>query len=115
MIDPGSRFDEYQDERDCQESSVLGPLDAFGHFINLVLPALGVASGLALAAKIVWRAELVAVPWIRMFAAGAAAGVAAILASIVMFGRDGTLAGYALLVLSCAVSLWWQCFGPGRR
>lgn len=93
----------------------MGPLDAFGHLLNLLLPAFGVASGLALAAKLAWRSDLAAVPWIRMFAAGAAAGVVSTAASVVLFGRDGTLAGYGLLVLSCAVSQWWQCFGPGRR
>jgi hypothetical protein len=93
----------------------VGPLDAFGHLINLVLPALGVAAVSALAAKLVWRSELGAVPFWPLTTAGFLAGLLAVLASLILFGRDGSMAGYALLVTACAISQWWRGFGPGRR
>ncbi len=93
----------------------MSPLDAFGHLFNLLLPALGVALGSAVAAKLAWRSDLALVPWVRLFAVGVAAGLLSVVVSLVLFGRDGSMAGYALLVASCAVSQWWLAFGPGRR
>lgn len=93
----------------------MSPLDAFGHLFNLLLPALGVALGSAVGAKLAWRSDLAPVSWVRLFAVGAAAGLLAVVAALVLFGRDGSMAGYALLVASCAVSQWWLGFGPGRR
>ena len=33
---------------------------------------------------------------------------------LVLFERDGTMAGYGAMVAACAVTLWWRGFGPGR-
>lgn len=93
----------------------MSPLEAFGHLFNLFLPAFGVALMTALTAKLVWRADLGSISWIPLFSIGAAAGMLSVLASLMLFGRDGSIAGYGLLVASCAVSQWWRGFGPGRR
>lgn len=93
----------------------MSPLDAFGHLINLFLPAVGVALVTALAAKLVWRTDLGSISWRPLFLIGAVTGMFSVLASLMLFGRDGTIGGYGLLVASCAVSQWWRGFGPGRR
>ena len=93
----------------------MGPLEAVGHVINLLLPGLGVAVASALAAKIAWRRELGAVSWWRLATAGAVAGTLALMVSLVVLGKDGSIAGYASMVCACAVSQWWRGFGPGRH
>jgi len=88
----------------------MGPLDATWHLLNFFAPAVGVAliaSGLA---KLLWRRELGGVAW-RWLALWAATGAAlALLAGLVVFGRDGRMATYALLVAVVAVTLWWAGF-----
>lgn len=93
----------------------MGPLDALGHVLNLFLPAALLAGLAAALAKGLWRRELAGVPWLRL--AGPAAGVCAAvtLAGLVLTGHDGRMATYAAMVLACALTLWWQGFGPGRR
>ncbi len=89
-------------------------LDAFWHLANFLVPALGVGALGAAAAKLLWRRELVAVPWRRLAAWAFVAGALALLAGLGFFGRDGKMASYALLVLAAAVALWWAGFGRRR-
>ena len=93
----------------------MGPLDALWHVANLFLPALGLASLAAAAAKLLWRRELAAVAWRRLALPACAASAAVVLAGLVLFGRDGKMATYAAMVVACAVTLWWQGFGPGAK
>lgn len=88
----------------------MGPLDATWHLLNFFAPAVGVAliaSGLA---KLLWRRELGGVAWQRLALWAAAAAALALLAGLVVFGRDGRMATYALLVTVVAVTLWWAGF-----
>lgn len=88
----------------------MGPLDAVWHLLNFVAPALGVAvlaSGLA---KVLWRRELAAVPWLRLALWAAGAGVLVLVGGMVVFGRDGKMATYAALVVASALALWWVGF-----
>lgn len=88
----------------------MGPLDATWHLLNFFAPALGVAlitSGLA---KLLWRRELGGVTWRRLVLWTAPLAALALLAGLVVFGRDGRMATYALLVAVVAVVLWWAGF-----
>jgi hypothetical protein len=93
----------------------MGPLDALGHLTNLLLPAamLGLLS--AALAKLLWRRELAALGWMRLAKPACAACMLVTLTGLVAFGRDGKIATYAGMVVACALTLWWQGFGPGRR
>ena len=93
----------------------MGPLAAINHLLNLLLPGLALAALAAALAKLLWRRELKALGWGRLAwpAAVVCAGVA--LGGLVLFGHDGRMATYAVMVLACAVMLWWRGFGPGRR
>ena len=93
----------------------MGPLDAFWHLLNFFVPALGVGTLGALGAKLAWRAELRGCSWARLARWATLAGAAALLAGLALFGRDGRMATYGLLVCASAVALWWAGFGPGRR
>jgi hypothetical protein len=93
----------------------VGPLDALWHLLNFALPALGVGGIAALAAKLLWRRELQRASWVRLAAWAAVAGLAALVTGLLVFGRDGRMATYLLLVVAGAGALWWAGFGPGRR
>jgi hypothetical protein len=88
----------------------VGPLDAFWHLVNFVAPALGVAALATLLSKLLWRKALAARSLRQLWQVSAAAGVVALVLGWLVFGRDGRMGTYALLVLSCALALWWQGF-----
>ena len=88
----------------------MSPLDALWHLLNFVAPALGVALLAASLAKLAWRRELAAVPWRRLALWAAAASVLALIAGLVLFGRDGKMVTYAAVVVASALALWWAGF-----
>ncbi|MDP3086544.1 MAG: hypothetical protein Q8N44_22975 [Rubrivivax sp.] len=83
--------------------------------MNLLLPAAALAALSAAGAKLLWRRELAPVSWRRLATGAFIAGSLALLAGLVIFGRDGRMASYGGLVAACALMLWWRGFGPGRR
>ena len=85
----------------------MSPLDALWHVANLFAPAWGLAALLAGAIKLAWRREAKTLRWLRLWGWGAAGGAAAVVISLVLLGRDGKMAGYALLVLGVALPQWW--------
>ncbi|MBC7941299.1 MAG: hypothetical protein H7Z19_16360 [Chitinophagaceae bacterium] len=93
----------------------MGPLDAFWHLLNLFFPALALGAMSASAAKLLWRRELAGSTWSRLAGPACAASATVVLAGLVLFGRDGKMATYAAMVVTCALMLWWRGFGPGRR
>ena len=93
----------------------MGPLDALWHVANFFIPALGLGALAAALAKLLWRRELAAVAFQRLAGPACTACAAAVLIGLVVLGRDGRIATYALMVVACALTLWWQAFGPGRR
>jgi hypothetical protein len=88
----------------------MGPLDALWHLLNFFAPALGVALGAALAAKLMWRHELAAASLMRLWVWGAGAGAVALTGGLVVFGRDGKMATYGALVVLTALAQWWAGF-----
>jgi hypothetical protein len=93
----------------------MGPLDVFWHVSNLFGPALMLGMLASALAKLLWRKELAAVPWKQLAGPACAACAAVVLAGLVITGRDGRMVTYAAMVVACALMLWWQGFGPGRR
>jgi hypothetical protein len=93
----------------------VGFVDAIWHLLNFAVPALGVAVGAAVGCKLLWRRELAPVSHARLAVGGAAGGLLALLVGLAVFGRDGLMASYGLLLLCCGLSQWWLGFGPGRR
>ena len=85
----------------------MSALDAFWHIANLFAPAWGLAALLAGAIKGLWRREAKSLSWRRLWVWGAAGGTAAVLAALILLGRDGRMVGYALLVLGVAVPQWF--------
>jgi hypothetical protein len=85
----------------------MGPIDLIWHLLNLLaVPALfgGVA---AVGARLAWRADLGRWRLHRLWllTAGAAAAVAVM--GLLVFGRDGRMATYALMVVAVTLALAW--------
>jgi hypothetical protein len=93
----------------------VGPWDALVHLANFVMPALGVGLIAALLGKLLWRGQLRGVPLLKLAGWASVAGVAALVAGLVVFGRDGKMATYGAMVLACALALLVAGWGPGRR
>ncbi|HOB96818.1 MAG TPA: hypothetical protein PK306_23095 [Aquabacterium sp.] len=93
----------------------MGPLDALNHLVNLLLPALALGLLAASLSKLLWRKALGPVAWKRLAAWACAAALLALLAGLVITGRDGRMVTYAGMVLASAAALWWVGFGPGKR
>ena len=84
----------------------MGPLDAFWHLLNFFAPALGVGCITALLVRLLWRRSLRAsLPRLMLWAS--AAGALALVVALVLFGRDGRMAGYALMIGAIALVSWW--------
>jgi uncharacterized membrane protein YwaF len=75
--------------------------------LNFFAPALGVALISATLAKLLWRRELKNTSWRRLLVWTAAANAIALLAALLMLGRDGSMLGYGAMLLACSVALWW--------
>jgi len=86
----------------------MGPLDALWHVLNLLTPALGMGLIAPALAKLLWRKDLRGVRWWALARWTAAAGALALLAGLVLTGRDGRMATYAAMVLASALALWWR-------
>jgi peptidoglycan/LPS O-acetylase OafA/YrhL len=74
-------------------------LDALYHLINFVLPAVFVGGGLALWGKR-YNRRSVRQTWLI----NSVVGIAAMIAGLILFGVDGKMLSYALLVVACNLS-----------
>ena len=92
----------------------MGPTDLLWHLLNLLAPGVSLGLIAAAGAKLVWRRDLAGVPFARLARWGAGASTAALLAGLVITGRDGRMTTYAAMVLACASALWWAGFWPRR-
>lgn len=95
--------------------SRLGPLDAVWHLLNFFAPALGVGCLAAAIAKLAWRADLRGTSLARLALWSTGAAAIGLVAALVIFGRDGRMAGYAVVVATAALGLWWAAFGSRSR
>ena len=85
----------------------MGAIEFFFHLLNLVAPALAVASLLAAVAPWFSRKRPDLRKLIGMIAINSVAGAVVLAAGLWFFGRDGKMASYAALVLVCASVQWW--------
>ncbi|MBW8756484.1 MAG: hypothetical protein JF586_02625 [Burkholderiales bacterium] len=81
-------------------------LDLFWHLANFALPAVGVGALTAAACKLLWRKALARTNWFTLAWQASAAGLAVLVAGLVITGHDGRMATYAALVVACAIVPW---------
>jgi len=84
----------------------MGPLQLLNHLLNFLAPAMGVGLLVATAAPVFMKKRLVARIWAWHAALNSIAGAAALGVGLWLFGNDGKMASYALLVVLVASSQW---------
>jgi len=84
----------------------LDALDLFWHIANFVLPAVGVGALTAALCKLFWRRSLARTSWFTLAWQASAAGLAVLVAGLVVTGHDGRMVTYAGLVVACALVPW---------
>lgn len=88
----------------------MGALGFLWHLVNLFALSLLFGLAAAVGAKLIWRQALAGVGWLRLAAWVTASGMAVTLAGLMIFGRDGRMATYGLMVVAGAVALGWVGF-----
>ncbi len=88
------------------DNAGMDALGLFWHLANFILPALGVGALSAALCKLAWRRSLARWPWFTLAWQSAAAGLAVLVAGLVITGHDGKLVTYAGLVIACALVPW---------
>ena len=86
----------------------MDPLNLFWHLANFVLPAVGVGALTAALCKLLWRRSLARTPWFTLAWQASAAGLAVLVAGLVITGHDGRMITYAGLVVACAAVPWFR-------
>ena len=86
----------------------MDPLNLFWHLANFVLPAVGVGALTAALCKLLWRRSLARTPWFTLAWQASAAGLAVLIAGLVITGHDGRMITYAGLVVACAAVPWFK-------
>ena len=81
-------------------------VDASIHLLNFIAPAFFLALGLVACAKIMGLNAPVSIAWWVQAAITFLVGCLVLTLGLWMFGRDGKMATYALLVLSSALCQW---------
>ena len=85
----------------------MSPLDALWHLANFFGPAIGVGLIASALCKLVWWKALRSVAFSGMALWAILAGAIALVIGLVIFGHDGRMTTYGLLVLACVGGLWW--------
>jgi len=84
----------------------MGPWDVINHLLNFVAPAAAVALLLGASRRFIHSRVPATLSWWLHAAVVFGAGVATLLAGLVVWGRDGKMLTYAALVLVCASCQW---------
>jgi hypothetical protein len=84
----------------------LDALALFWHIANFVLPAVGMGMLSTALCKLLWRRKLARTPWFTLAWQASAAGLAVLVAGLVITGHDGRMITYAGLVVACAAVPW---------
>ncbi len=91
----------------------MGPLDFLTHLLGFIAPALVVAALVALAGRVVLSRNNRPQRWWIPFVLNFLVGVAVLVAGLFVFGRDGKMATYGMLVVAVATTQWLS--GRGWR
>jgi hypothetical protein len=89
----------------------MGPLDLLNHVLNFVAPALWMAVGVTLVARLFMKKRPVAPVLWTQIAINFAVNVTALGLGLWFFGHDGKMASYTGMALLCASSQWLMLRG----
>jgi hypothetical protein len=93
----------------------MNPIDALWHLLNFLAPALFVAGLSTLGAALIWRGRHSAQAWLRIALKLSSLDALSLLAALFLTRHDGTMVGYAALLLVNAAGLGWLGLRTARR
>ena len=92
----------------------MNAFDALWHILHFTAPAFAVAALLSLRGPF-WGSKWRFSGFLWRFVLNTLAALLTLSLGLWFLGNDGKMLSYLAMVLACAVTLWWQGFGPGRR
>lgn len=84
------------------------------HVANFLAPALGVGLLTSTLVKLMWWRQIT-VAWTRLAVTSSLACAAALVLGLVVFGSDGKMVTYGLMLLVCTLSIAWVGFRNPTR
>ena len=93
----------------------MNALDTALHLANFLAPAVVVALLTVSASKLLWREGLRGVGWWQLALPAWLGCTIALVGGLLWFGRDGRIATYAAMVVTCALCVWLVGFAIQRR
>lgn len=85
----------------------MGALDLMWHVLNFFAPAAVVGLLTVSLVKLVWWRTLRGVGWLGLSMVSSLACALGLVAGLLIFGRDGKMATYGLMLLLCTLSVGW--------
>jgi hypothetical protein len=85
----------------------MGAIDLLWHLFNLFAVSLLFGIVAATGGRLLWRRGLAGVPMLRLAAILCGGACTVTILGLVVFGRDGRMATYGLMVLTGALTLAW--------
>ena len=82
-------------------------LDLLFHLLNFLAPAVAVGLLVATLAPLLMKKARPHHTWLTQVAINSVACALALLAGLIVFGRDGKMVTYGAMVLVCASSQWY--------
>jgi hypothetical protein len=94
----------------------MGPLEQILHTFNFIAPAWGVALFCVLTARLTARRGLPLASWslMKQTLLSGVLGTAVLVGGLVLWGVDGKMATYSVLVIACGTAQWLMCKGWQR-
>jgi len=91
----------------------MGPLEQIIHTFNFIAPAWGVALFCVLFARLTERWWLPVARWslLKQALVNGFLGTAVLVGGLALWGADGKMATYSVLVLACGTAQWLMCKG----
>jgi hypothetical protein len=87
---------------------------AFWHIVNFLAPATVLGGIAAAATGWIWRRELAAGSVWRFWLAAGLAAASTEVAGLLVFGHDGKMLTYAVMVVASAAAVWFSGFRSRR-
>jgi hypothetical protein len=89
----------------------MGPLEQVIHTFNFIAPAWGVAFFCVLLARLMARWWLPLARWglLTQTLVSGVLGTAVLVGGLVLWGIDGKMATYSVMVVACATVQWLMC------
>jgi hypothetical protein len=85
----------------------MSTIDAVWHVLNFIAPMFVIGTLMTVSAKVIWRRSLRSTSYLRLASFASAGAVVGYGVALAWLGRDGTIAAYAVMVITAALAVGW--------